>query len=224
MRAPISVVIPTLNAEAGLAATLASLGEGLAEGLIREVVVSDGGSGDGTLALAETAGALILHGPAGRGAQLAGGAGAAQGAWLLFLHADTRLLPGWAAAARAHLATGKAGWFRLEFDAGGPMPRIAERWANLRAAAGLPFGDQGLLIPRALYTEAGGHPPLPLMEDMALARALRGRFARIEAVALTSADRYLRRGWLRQGAGNLWRQARFLAGADPARLARSYRP
>ena len=125
MRAPISIVIPTLNAADELPGTLASLGEGLAEGLIREVVISDGGSTDGTRAIAEAAGAEWVAGAAGRGGQLARGVVAAEGEWLLCLHADTHLGPGWAAAILAHLrdAPNRAGYFRLRFRAEGLAPR-----------------------------------------------------------------------------------------------------
>jgi GT2 family glycosyltransferase len=279
MRAPVSVIIPTLNAAGELPGCLAALGEGLQEGLIREVVITDGGSTDATPDIAEAAGAVWV-GPApsaaglgpgwnrappsplggegwgegdmpqagARGAQLRRGAGAAGGAWLLFLHADTWLAPGWTAAVLHHLARSQeAAWFRLAFrtDApggrppwqgeggarsggadearlAGPMPGLVAGWANLRARAGLPYGDQGLLLPRSIYDAVGGYPELPLMEDVAMARRLRGRLRGLPAVAETSAARYLERGWLRQGGGNLWRLARYLAGADPARLAEAY--
>ena len=119
---------------------------------------------------------------------------------------------------------GKAGWFRLAFDAPGAPPRIVAAWANARARLGLPYGDQALLIHRSLYRKVGGYPAIPLMEDVAIARALgRARLAALGAVATTSADRYLRNGWLRQGARNLLTLTRYLLGASPETLARSYR-
>lgn len=224
MPAPISVVIPTLNAEAALPGAAAALVEGLAEGLLRELVVSDGGSRDGTRAVAEGLGARWVSGPAGRGGQIGRGVAAARGDWLLILHADTHLATGWSAAARAHVegAPDRAGWFRLAFRAPGLAPRLVAGWANLRARAGLPYGDQGLLVHRDLLAAVGGVPALPLMEDVALARALRGRLVPLPAVAATGAERYLAEGWARRGARNLWTLARFGAGADPARLAESY--
>ena len=102
-------------------------------------------------------------------------------------------------------------------------PRLVSRWANLRARAfGLPYGDQGLLIPRALYESVGGYPDIALMEDVAIARALRGKLTTIPATAWTSAERYQRQGWLRRGSRNLMTLTRYLLGADPAKLARSY--
>ena len=225
MRAPVSVIVPTLDAEAELPAALACLGEGLDAGLIRELVIADGGSTDGTGAIAEAAGAVFVEGPAGRGGQLRRGAAAAQGEWLLFLHADSRLAPGWSGALLQHLRdrADRAGYFRLAFRAEGPAPRLVAGWANLRARAlGLPYGDQGLLVSRTLYDRSGGYPDIPLMEDVAIARALAGQLAPIDAAVFTSAERYRRRGWIRRGGRNLMTLTRYLLGADPERLARSY--
>lgn len=225
MRAPLSIIIPTLDAEADLSRCLSALGEGLTEGLIRELVISDGGSSDGTAAIADAAGALLVMGPRGRGGQLARGAAVSSGEWLLFLHADTELQPGWATAVLSHMANtpNRAGWFRLRFRATGMAPRIVAGWANLRARVfGLPYGDQGLLVPVALYHEAGGFPDIPLMEDVALARRLRGRLSPLDAVAVTGAERYLAEGWFRRGGRNLVTLVRYLMGADPERLAQSY--
>ena len=225
MRAPISVVIPSLNAATALPACLAALVEGLQAGLIREVILSDGGSTDGTRALAEGWGGEVVSGAPSRGGQLRRGCDAAQGAWLLVLHADTVLAPGWSDAVQDHMARGAAGagWFRLRFDQRGLAPRLVASWANLRSALGLPYGDQGLLLPRALYDAVGGYPDQPLMEDVALARALRGRLTRLDGIAVTSAEKYRRQGWLRRGGRNLWTLARYAMGVSPEALAESYR-
>ena len=225
MRAPVSIVIPTLNSGAELPATLASLGVGLQAGLVRELVISDGGSEDGTLAHSDAAGAVLVSGPAGRGGQLARGAAAARGEWLLFLHSDTWLDSRWLGAVMAHLRDypDSAGYFRLAFRSEGMAPRLVAGWANLRSRAfGLPYGDQALLVSRSLYQEAGGYPNIPLMEDVAMACALRGRLRPMPATALTSAGRYQRQGWFWQGSRNLSILLRYLLGADPERLLRSY--
>jgi rSAM/selenodomain-associated transferase 2 len=226
MTAPVSVVIPTLDEAARIGPCLAALTEGLMRGLITELVLADGGSTDGIGAVADAAGARLVAAPPGRGPQLAAGARAARGAWLLFLHADTVLSPGWAEAAARHIAErpDRAGYFRLAFDSRHPMARVTAGWANLRARAfGMPFGDQGLLVPRALYERVGGYPEIPLMEDMGVARRLGGALAPLDATAVTSAERYLREGWLARGARNLSTQALWLAGVPPERLAARYR-
>lgn len=223
MRAPISVIIPTLNAEDRLQACLSALVEGLDAGLIRELIVSDGGSTDATGAVAQAWGAEVLHGAPSRGGQLQRGCATARGDWLLVVHADTVFSAGWSKAVRAHIQTDRAGWFQLAFDADGAAPRMVAGWANLRSRMGLPYGDQGLLMPRALYESVGGYPDQPLMEDVVIARALRGRMQAIKATATTSAEKYQHQGWLRRGSRNLWTLARYFAGVPPERLARSYR-
>jgi hypothetical protein len=224
MRAELSVVIPTLDAGDALPACLGALFEGVHTGLIREVIVSDGGSQDATRVMAEEAGAVIVTGPPSRGGQLRRGAEAAGGTWLMVLHADTGLPEGWSEAVRAQIAKGGAAAFRLRFDAGGVAPRLVAGWANLRTRMfGLPYGDQALLVSHRAYHAAGGYPDIPLMEDVALARALKGRIALLPLAVTTSAARFQREGWLRRGARNLWLLARYLCGADPARLAARYR-
>ena len=223
MRATISVVIPTLNAEAHLGACLTALMPGLEAGIIRELIVSDGGSEDATVSIAKAWGAKVVTGPPSRGGQLGRGCNAAAGIWLLVLHADTQLRDGWVGPAILHLDTRQAGWFRLAFAQGGLAGRLVAGWANLRSRFGLPYGDQGLLLPRALYADAGGYPDQPLMEDVALARALRGKLTGIDAVAETSPARYHAQGWVRRGARNLWTLLRYFSGVSPHSLARSYR-
>lgn len=223
MSAPISIVIPTLNAAKDLPPTLQSLMEGVQSGLIRELIVTDGGSTDHTLAMAEEAGAEIVTGAPSRGGQLRRGCASARGVWLMVLHADTELQPGWSAIVADHLETGRPAAFRLTFGARGPGPVWVAGWANIRSRVlGLPYGDQGLLVPQKLYQQAGGFPDQPLMEDVALIRAL-PRVELLRALAVTSAERYIRQGWFRRGARNLWTLMRYYLGADPERLARAYR-
>lgn len=221
MPAPISVIIPTLNAAAVLHPCLEALMEGVDAGLLAEVVVSDGGSTDDTVTLVDAWGANVVTGAPSRGGQLRRGCDAARAEWFLVLHADTVLAPGWTDAVAAHLGQGTAGYFRLAFDRGG---RWVAAWANLRARwFGLPYGDQGLLVRRDLYVRAGGFPDIPLMEDVSIARALRGQLSAIDALAVTRADKYRAQGWVRRGALNLWTLARFFAGASPEKLAAEYR-
>jgi hypothetical protein len=121
------------------------------------------------------------------------------------------------------MATGKAGYFRLRFDSNSLPARIVAGWANLRARLfGLPYGDQGLLVPAALYHKCGGYADIPLMEDVAIARSLRRDLCSIDATATTSAERYLQQGWLRCGAYNLGSLALYFCGVAPEKLARRY--
>lgn len=225
MSAPVSVIIPTLNAADRIGPCLGAVAEALTSGILREVILTDGGSSDAIEAVAEAVGARLIRGARGRGHQLARGAEAAKGTWLLFLHADTVLGHGWVAAVQRHMqmAPDRAGWFRLRFDEETAPARAVARWANLRSGAlGLPYGDQALLVPARLYRKVGGHPQIPLMEDVALARALRGRLRPLAAEAVTSAERYRRDGWLKRGGRNLSTLALWRLGVPPHKLAERY--
>jgi rSAM/selenodomain-associated transferase 2 len=225
MPASLSVVIPTLNAASALPQTADALLTGATDGLIRELVISDGGSTDQTREAAQELGALWVSGPPGRGGQIARGIAASSAPWVLILHADTHLSDAWPEAVRRHMATGPdcAGYFRLRFRAAGPIPAIVAGGANLRSHwLGLPYGDQGLLISRRLLDSVGGYPELPLMEDVALARRLKRRLRPLAAEARTSAERYLRDGWARRITRNLGILLRYRLGADPGDLVARY--
>lgn len=222
----VSVIIPTLNAAPWLAAAIAQFGPAQAGDLVAETIVSDGGSTDGSAAIAEAAGALVVSGSAGRGRQLARGAAAARAPWLLFLHADTRLQAGWTMAVRGFItAQGQdaAAAFRFTLDDDSPAARRLERLVAWRSRVlALPYGDQGLLISRRLYDAVGGFRPLPLMEDVDLVRRIgRARLRALDIGALTSAARY-RGGYQRRSLRNLTCLALWFAGVPPHLIARLY--
>ncbi|MFN0023604.1 MAG: TIGR04283 family arsenosugar biosynthesis glycosyltransferase [Parvularculaceae bacterium] len=230
-RAPLSVIIPTLNAAAGLPATLAALAPAAVSGLIREVILVDGGSTDATCAIAEAAGARVLLAPPGRGGQIKTGADTARGDWLLVLHADTALGAGWPDEAGAFMRAGKAraAVFTLAFDAKGLGPKIVSAGAMLRTRLfASPYGDQGLLIARTLYDAVGGYRALPLMEDVDLIDRLRrfgGRraLAVLKARAITSASRYERDGYARRVLKNACCLLMHRLGVAPEKIAAFYR-
>ena len=221
----ISVVIPTLDAADELPRALAALAGSAS---IREIIVSDGGSRDATVAIAHAAGARVVTGPRGRGIQLIAGAAAATGEWLLFLHADCRLTPDWEKAVAAFIArpgaSDRAGYFGFALDDPEPAARRLERIVAWRCRVfGLPYGDQGLLIARGLYDAVGGFAAIPLMEDVDFARRLgRHRIASIGTQAVSSARRYRRDGYLRRPLRNLLCLSLYFAGVPPQRIAHLY--
>jgi rSAM/selenodomain-associated transferase 2 len=220
--ADIDVVIPTLNAAADLAGTLASLGRE------QNVFICDGGSRDDSVSIARSAGATVAIADAGRGRQLAAGAALGDAPWLLFLHADTVLAPHWTDIAHRFMAehgnARRAGYFRLRFDSADPRARRIERLVAWRCRTfGLPYGDQGLLMSRDFYREVGGFRPLPLMEDVDLARRIgRHRLVALDADAVTSARRYERDGWLARPLRNLTCVGLYFAGLPPSVVRRIY--
>jgi rSAM/selenodomain-associated transferase 2 len=219
----VSAVVPVLNAAAELPHTLAVLKD---SALIGEIVVVDGGSQDDSVAIAREAGAKVIEAARGRGSQLVAGGAVATGNWLLFLHADCRLLPGWEAAVRAFIAgpPDKAGYFALALDDAAPAARRLERVVAWRSRAlALPYGDQGLLISRRLYSTIDGYAAIPLMEDVDIVRRLgRARLRPIGATVLASARRYRRDGYWRRPLRNLICLALYFAGVSPHRIAKLY--
>jgi rSAM/selenodomain-associated transferase 2 len=216
----LSVVIPALNAATTLRGCLErSRGA-------EEVVVVDGGSSDGTPAIAAELGAKVIEAPRGRGTQVGAGGAAATGEWLLFLHADTLLDFGWHDAALGHIARfpDHAACFRFRLDDLRWQARVIEAGVRLRVGLlGLPYGDQGLLISRRHYQALGGFRPLPLMEDVDLVRRMgRRRLRQLNVAAVTSAARWRRDGWWRRSARNLCCLALYGAGVSPERIARLY--
>lgn len=222
----LSVIIPTLNAASHLERSLPPLATVAAAGLVREVIISDGGSSDATLAIAEAAGARIVQGPGGRALQLQAGADAAKGPWLLFLHADTALAPGWEEVARGFMAQPgqRAAAFRFECDDSGPAARSMVRWVERRCRwFGLPYGDQGLLISQAFFESLGGFQPLPFLEDVDIVRRIgRRRLSILPSLATTSTEKYRRDGYRRRSLRNLLLVSLYFMGVSPHRLAKHY--
>ncbi len=227
----ISVVIPTLNAEQGLAHTLTALVPAVVDGLVQDVTVVDGGSTDRTLKIADQAGVGVVHTNANRGAQLIAGARVAKSSWLLFLHADTVLEVGWEQDVSNFIDKIESGRrlpsaavFRFTLDDEGWAPRLLETSVALRSGLlKLPYGDQGLLISRALYNELGGYRPLEMMEDLDIVRRLgRRRVTQLRSRAITSSIRYRREGYGKRIARNQLCLLMYTLRTPMARIATLY--
>jgi len=221
----ISVVIPTLDAEATLPDTLSALIPASVDGFVREVIIVDAGSKDRTCEIADLAGADVISAGRDRGGQLVAGAARARQRWLLFLNAGTMLDHGWEREASHFMekvdkdpSRQSGGAFRFALDDEGLAPRLFEGLARLRCSAlRLPCGDQGLLIPRRLYEAVGGHRELPASEDIDIARRLgRRRIKLLRTRAVTGAQGYRESGYLRRALDDQLNLVRYALGARPA--------
>ena len=224
MPALLSIVIPTLNSTNLISSTLLSLSEGIEASLIKELIISDGNSTDDIKKLSNDIGAVFIKGQKGRGTQLHRGAIKATGEWILFIHSDTVLPPGWAIAFLKHIKNQEnAGYCKLSFDDPSLIAKVISFGANLRSSIfKLPYGDQGLLISKKLYNEIGGYPDLPLMEDVAIVKLLKQKIQLVPVTIKTSAFKYKRDGWLKRSINNITLLIRFKFGADPRELAKLY--
>ncbi|HET7276401.1 MAG TPA: TIGR04283 family arsenosugar biosynthesis glycosyltransferase [Longimicrobiaceae bacterium] len=221
----ISIILPALDEGAAIADTLRSLQDARLAG--HEVVVVDGGSSDNTVALARPHADLVLEGSRGRARQMNQGATAASGEVLLFLHADTVLPDGAALLIADALSREAVKWGRFDVRLSGARPilRVVERLMNLRSRlTGMATGDQAIFVRAMLFERVGGFPDQPIMEDLALSRALlaHSRPACIRKPVITSSRR-----WEENGAIAtiilMWRlRAAYYFGADPERLAIRY--
>jgi len=175
----ITVIIPTLNSERALVPTLSALVSASVAGLVREVIVADGGSRDETEKVADVAGCHFLKGPHDPGARLRAAAHQARGSWLLFLDPAGIVQEGWMREVRAFVETmersglveKRAATFRLGYQGFGLTPRLAEAAAAARLVViGRPRPQQGLLIARRFYDHLGGHGDGKKAEERLFAR------------------------------------------------------
>ena len=235
MSAPfVSIVVPVLRDAPELERLLDALAGQGAAGVAgsdpsSELIVANGDGADPDVAALRRRfpGVRWTASDPGRGRQLNAGARLASGEWLLFLHADTCPEPGWRAgiarAAQDPLVVGGALRFTLRSAA--RAARLVERGVAWRVRwLGLPYGDQGIFVRRAVFEQVGGYRPLPLMEDVDLVRRLRrrGRMVHLRTPILVSPRRWDRDGWLRRTVSNLLLLVLYCAGVSPERLARCY--
>jgi len=224
MKPALCIVMPVLDEGERLLKALRGLQPFRQRGV--RVVVVDGGSKDNTLQVARDHADLALVAPCGRAAQMNAGAAACPAQVLLFLHADTQL-PDNADALVQRATLARHGWGRFDVHIDSPALklRVVSGAMNLRSRwTGIATGDQGMFVRHELFTEVGGFPDIPLMEDIALSTALKklGPPACLRQHITTSARRWERHGvwrtvWL------MWcLRAAYFFGADPARLATAY--
>jgi glycosyltransferase involved in cell wall biosynthesis len=219
----LTIIIPTFQAEQGLRRLLPQLNDA-------RVIVSDGGSEDGTLKFAVSTGASLAVGARGRGAQLKLGAKLAvlsgdPSDWFLFLHADSQLPDNWRDVVSTATAQTDPRYFRFKADASGLKPLFMNQMVALRCwALGLPYGDQGLLISRALYEQVGGHAKMALFEDVDLVERLKNvaSLRPLPAALTTDVSKHWRDGLWRRGVRNLGLLWRYKRGATVSELLKAY--
>lgn len=222
---PISVIVPTLN-EADELPRLLTFLSAVPD---LEIVVSDGGSEDGTPDAAVRMGVRLVRSECGRGRQMNAGAAASHGDILFFLHADAMPAAGFEKAIRRILGSDAvaAGAFRLLIDAEGWAFRLIERGADFRSrVCSMPYGDQGFFLRRRTFERLGGFADIPLMEDADLIRRCRslGVVVTAREGMRVSARRWRKEGWLVTTARNSLLISLFLAGVPARRLAFLYPP
>ena len=220
----ISIIIPTLNEEENIAACLASC----CTSPNTETIVVDGGSRDRTVEIARSCGVRVIVSPPGRGRQMNLGAREASAELLLFLHADTRLSPGFADSISEVLSRPGtvAGAFLFRLDARSPGLSLIQRVANWRSRRfQLPYGDQAIFLKKVVFEEMGGYPEMPIMEDYEFIRRLKrkGRICTVPLPVVTSARRWIEVGVWKTTLLNWAIVIAYSLGVSPATLACWYR-
>ena len=223
--ASLTVVIPCLDEEREIGATLGALAPARVRGV--EVVVADGGSTDATVSIAHGGADRVVSAPRGRASQMNAGAAAASGDALLFLHADTRLPRDFDRLVLQGLQRSGRHWGRFDVSIEGrhPLLRLVAATMNVRSRiTGIATGDQALFVRRSAFREIGGFPTIPLMEDIALAHALRRRGPPLclRERAVTSGRRWDEHGFAKTVLLMWSLRYAYWRGADPHELARRY--
>ena len=219
----ISVIIPTLDEEVSLPVTLRRLGDHPDV----ELIVVDGGSRDRTVSIAQQFTPYVFVSEPGRARQMNVGARHATGDILLFLHADSFLLPGALYEIQRRIIGDGAvgGAFDLQVDSGRQLFLIATHLANRRTRwFGLPYGGQGIFVWRQVFGALGGFPEIPIMEDIAFARRLRGagRLTFVHTGLVASGRCWNANGVLRTLFVNWWVTMLFFLRVPPRQLRRIY--
>ena len=221
----ISVIIPVLNEEQTIGSCISRIKE---EKSASEIIVADGGSSDRTKEIVTGfSDVRFVSSEKGRGLQMNSGAARAKGDLLLFLHADTRLEPGWSAVLRSAFDSDEltGGAFSFRIDNPSARYRIVEALVALRCLLlKAPYGDQSIFVRRTIFEKTGGYPAIPLMEDIELVRKLKkaGKIVILSHKAYTDSRRWEKKGILRTYISNQFLRILYMYGVSPHKLAERY--
>ena len=226
MSISLSIIVPCLNEATHIGATLAVLQALRSRGA--EVILVDGGSEDQTVQLAEAYVDAVIHSAPGRAVQMNAGADMASGRLYWFLHADT--IPDADALERiqALAKTSGALWgrFRVRFEHPALIFKCIAWLMNSRSClTAVATGDQGIFVSRELFRQAGGLEDIPLMEDIALSKALRKLQQPLcGCKTITTSSRRWEQGGILRTILLMWTlRTAYALGADPVKLAQRYR-
>jgi len=221
----ISVIIPVLNEEDNIRGCIEEV---MNEGCDCEIIVADGGSRDKTAEFAKSyPGVAFIQSQRGRGIQMNMAASAASGDIFLFLHADTILETGWAAAILSVLedTSISGGAFTFSIRSLLWKYRLVEAWVKLRCRlCSLPYGDQALFVRKSAFDLIGGYKSIPIMEDVDFIGRLKkiGPIVILNKKAITSGRRWSKKGLIKTAAINQLIMLLYKIGVNPGRLARIY--
>jgi rSAM/selenodomain-associated transferase 2 len=219
----ISIIIPTLNEVDTIGRCLSMLLNHRGD---FEIIVSDGGSVDGTLDVVSLfPGVSQRISPKGRGRQMNEGANAGKGDIFLFLHADTSLPPEGLQIVEEVMSDSRVagGCFCLSFDQDHPLLKGLSLFTRINHTL-FTYGDQSLFLSARVFSAIGGYRDIPIMEDVEIQSRLRraGRFVKIWRPVVTSARRFLKRGVIRQQVLNTALVSLYHLGISPSRLEHFY--
>jgi rSAM/selenodomain-associated transferase 2 len=219
----VSVVVPVLADRAAARQLIAQIPVDFRV----EIIVAEAGAEPGLESLSHLRPDItVLHAQLGRGRQMNEAAGLACGEWLLFLHADSKLPPGWLDLFHSsHVRGVVGGWFRFALDDPAWQARAIERGVAMRVRLfRLPYGDQGIFVRRQTFATLGGYRHIELMEDVEFVRRLvnAGRVVEMPQALITSARRWRRDGWFRRSARNLTLLSLYFCGVPTKLLAKWY--
>ena len=220
----LSIVLPVFNEGKGLDSRLAKLKQQLSDLPDQEIIVSDGGSEDDTVAIAQHHGCTVINGSRGRAKQLNRGAKHAAYDWLLFLHADTQLPDDF----HTRLMRADAwGFFTLRLSGSHSAFRLVEKMINGRSSwSGISTGDQAQFFKTEFFQSIGGYPDIPLMEDVAISKQARSvsKPLVITDPVITSSRRWEENGIVKTILLMWWLRFAFWIGVSAKRLHRIYYP